>query len=170
MTQKAREALTLWIVVATLEFAQGRTFTFFTKKEAEKHRDLVAPKWDTVRVEKVTHKAGDGCTEHAWSDSRAGTIVGFSPSGKTVYFRRDKATLLNGPGSGKTDALKVYPGGFAAHWEGTQRYSYEEDLQAPVKTARLRKDGKYRIPGSTVRQRGGTISLGHRGEHYDYNF
>ena len=107
-------------------------------------------------------KAGDGCTVCGYSDNKAHTVISVSPSGKTIWIRRDKATLLNGANSGEPDALRCYPGGFAAHFEGTQRYSYEPDETATVYACRNTKRG-WKHP------HGGRIITG-RHEHYDFNF
>lgn len=105
---------------------------------------------------------GEGVTECRYSDSVAMTIVEVTESGKTFKAREDKATLLNGIGSGEPDALVAYPGGFVAHVEGTQRYAYEADPSGSLHTFRLHKDGNY------VSSTGKAIPGRH--QHYDYNF
>lgn len=120
-------------------------------------------------------KVGDGATVRGWSDRYACTIIEVSKSGKSVKIQRDKATLLNGPDSGEPDALKVYPGGFAAHVSGTQRYSYEPDPEGVIYEVSYRKpstwnaDGCWVIKGESVRG-GRRVTMGQRYEYYDYNF
>lgn len=105
---------------------------------------------------------GEGVTVNHYSDSQAHTVIGVSKSGKTLTLQRDKATLLNGPSSGESDALVMIPGGFAAHTTGTQRWSYERDEAGVISKARLTKKG-WRVRTTY------SMSLG-RHEHYDYNF
>jgi len=109
---------------------------------------------------------GDGATELCWSDAHAYTIIKVSPSGKTIWLQRDKATLLNGFDSGENDALVMHPGGFAGHVEGVQRFKYERDTNEHIRKATLRKDGKFGIVGSSR----SNIVIGVRNKHYDYNF
>jgi hypothetical protein len=116
----------------------------------------------------VTPEVGMGLTEHGYSDSRAYTVTRVSKSGKTCWAKRDKATLLNGFNSGEPDALVSYPGGFAHHVEGVQRYSYEPDPDAPERRFSLTKRG-WRLAG-TSQCAGGGVTMGVRREHYDYNF
>jgi hypothetical protein len=113
---------------------------------------------------------GEGATKHLYSDSHAYTVERVSPSGKTAWIRRDKATLLNGPDSGEPDALKVYPGGFAAHTTGVQRYRYEPDPDGKLVKVTRRQNGRWKVSGWPTRSPGGVVTFGHRREHYDYNF
>ena len=93
-----------------------------------------------------------------------------SPNGKTAWLRQDKATLLNGVTSGEPDALKCYPGGFAAHVEGTQRYEYEPNPEGRLYKVTLRGNGKWKQVGIGTKSPGGTVTFGKRHEHYDFNF
>jgi len=93
---------------------------------------------------------GMGATLIMWSDRHAYTITGVSPSGKTIKLQRDKATRVDK--NGMSDA---------------QDYKYEPDIEAPVETATLRKDGRYKLKGYTS---GGTVLIGKRDEYYDYTF
>ena len=110
-----------------------------------------------------TFKVGDGATVCGYSDRRAYTVTAVSPSGKTITMQRDTATLLNASGSGEDDALVVTPGGFAAHTEGTQRYSYTPNPTGHTMQARL---GNKSL---TWKCSHGRVKAG-RFEHYDYNF
>ena len=138
---------------------------------------------DKVDAEKAKHhelddaKVGDGATYTIYSDSKAGTIV--KRTAKTIYWQRDKATLLNGVNSDADDKLQASVGGFAAHVSGVQRYDYERDEDAPVLkfTRREVKDLRtgevrrivWKRAGSSTRSPGSTLGAG-RHEHYDYNF
>jgi hypothetical protein len=117
---------------------------------------------------------GEGATYHLWSDAHAYTVERVSASGKTAWIRRDKATLLNGANSGEPDALKFSPGGFAGHTSGTQRWAYEPDPEGKLMkvTRRVLKSGKviWKQAGWRTSSPGGTVSFGHRSEHYDHNF
>lgn len=112
---------------------------------------------------------GDGASVCYYSDRNAGRIIKVSASGKVVHWRRDKAKLLNGPSSGEPDALEVFPGGFAAHVEGVQRYEYSDDPDGEVKKFSLRKDGRWVQVGSKDWRSGNRLIPG-KHEHYDYNF
>lgn len=108
---------------------------------------------------------GMPATLAVYTDAYACTVVAVSKSGAVVTLRRDRATLLNGAGSGEADALRFYAGGFAAHAPGAQRYAYEADPAGEVYVVRRRKDGSYREAGSGAR-----AQFGVRREHRDFNF
>lgn len=116
---------------------------------------------------------GMGATIHGYSDAHACTIIAVSKNGKKVTVREDKATLLNGHGSGAPDELKFSVGGFCAHVSGVQRYAYEPDPNGSESTYTLRslKNGGERWVrvGETTRG-GSSLTIGERREHYDYNF
>lgn len=101
-------------------------------------------------VKPVKPEIGMGATFVMWSDRHAYTIVGVSPSGKTIKLQRDNAIRTDKNGMG--DA---------------QEYRYEPDTKAYIETATLRKDGKYRMSGYTT---GGTVLINVRDEYYDYSF
>lgn len=129
----------------------------------------------TTRTETPTVPVvGMGVTMNQYSDRHAGTVVKVSDSGKTVLVQRDKATLLNGFNSGEPDALTFSPGGFCGHTEGTQRHSYEPDPNGAITkyTLRTLRGGKtcYKPAGYRTNSPGGTLTLGERVEHYDFNF
>jgi len=117
----------------------------------------------------LSFKVGDGVTIHGYSDSRSHTVIAVSKGGKKITLQRDKVKLLNGANSGEPDALKVYPGGFAAHVEGVQRWDCQSDPNGTITVATLRQDGRWRQRGSSLRDRCGLVTEG-RDEHYDYNF
>jgi hypothetical protein len=112
-------------------------------------------------------QTGDGATHRIWTDYHAGTVIKRTP--KTIWWQRDKATLLNGPNSGEADAMRVYPGGFAAHFEGVQRYAYERQPDARIERFTLRKNRVWKRAGSSLSDPGFTLSPG-RHEHRDFNF
>jgi len=117
------------------------------------------------------YNVGDGVTHTLWTDRKAATVVRVTP--KSVTVRYDKAVLLNGAESGEEDALTVHVGGFAAHVEGEQRYSYEPDPEGRTFkfTRRVRKNGKvvYKVAGHGTNSPGNELVPG-RHAHYDYNY
>lgn len=119
-------------------------------------------------------KVGDGATYTTYSDSKACTIIEVRRNGRELVLQRDKATLLNGVNSGEPDALKCYPGGFAAHFEGTQRYAYERDPNGQTfrVSKRTLKNGNvvWKLVGHPTKSPGCSATLSGRHEHYDYNF
>ena len=94
---------------------------------------------------------GMGATLLLWSDRHAGTIVEVSKNGKMIKWQRDKAVAEF---KGMTDS---------------QSYSYEPDPHAQIETFTLRKNGRWVKSGYGMRQ-GGTLSVGHRSEYYDFSF
>lgn len=116
---------------------------------------------------------GDQATFTVYSDSHAGYITKVSKSGGTVLFQRANAELLNGPNSGADDALQVYPGGFVAHVEGTQRYKITPNPNGWIDKFTYRDYGNgkgvWKLAGSPTRSGGNTLGKGHY-HHYDYNF
>ena len=100
----------------------------------------------------VPHKpvVGMGATINFHSDSKAATIIQISHKGKRIVLQQDKAT--------RTDQNGV---------SESQSYNYETDTDGGIYIATLRKDGRFRLVGSTS---GSTISLGVRREYYDYSF
>jgi hypothetical protein len=95
-----------------------------------------------------------------WSDCRAGTVIKVTPT--RVVWQRDKVTLIN------RDELTVKAGGFAAHWSGEQKYTYELDETAATTTFTLRKDGRWICTGGSMST--GRALVPGRLEYYDYNF
>ena len=127
-------------------------------------------------VEKTTNLPvlGGAATYTVWTDSYACTVEKISPSGKTVWLRRDKAVLLNGANSDAEDKLHFEPGGFSGHTSGTQRYRYENDPDGELikVSARTLRDGRvvWKRVGQATKSLGGTARFGTRDEHYDFNF
>lgn len=106
---------------------------------------------------KESAKVGDGATVCWWSDSKAYTIV--KRTAQTLTLRRCKATL-------STDFKPNFiPGGFCGTVinQNEQTYSYEEDENGEIITARWSKvkRGFY--------WNGMYVKAG-RSEFYDYNF
>ena len=97
---------------------------------------------------KITPKIGMGCTEHLFTDSHACTITKISPSGKTIWYRRDKASIIEGSAQ-----------------DGSAKYAYKFDGNAIDEKATLRKDGRYRATGTNY-----LIQLNCRHEYYDPHF
>ena len=102
-------------------------------------------------------KIGDGATILMYSDRRAATVIGISPSEKTIDVQEDNAELLN------RDELKINPGGFSANVQGGQKYKFKPDIYGQIHRARLRKDGRWYSHGNR-------IIIGERQHFYDFNF
>lgn len=114
-----------------------------------------------------TFRIGDGASLRLYTDCHAYTIL--KVSSKTIHLQRDTATLENGPSSGEPDALRVHPGGFAAHVSGAQRYSYKLNPEGSIIKATLRKNGQWVQAGHSTTSPGCRVTAGRR-EHYDYNY
>ena len=116
-------------------------------------------------------KIGDGATYRIYTDCQAGTIIARTRS--KITWQQDKATLLNGVGSGEQDALTFVAGGFCGHTSGNQRYAYERNLDGETKqfSRRVLDDGQiiWKAVGSRTRESGHCLSAG-RHEFYDFNF
>jgi hypothetical protein len=92
-------------------------------------------------------EVGMGVTILMWTDRYAGTITRVSPSGKTFWYREDKATCT---GNGMNES---------------QTWTHEPDPNAPEHAARLSKRGEWhRSPGST------RLALGYRNTYRDPSF
>lgn len=116
-------------------------------------------KGDTMNNQDFSIEAG--ATICRYTDCHAYTVIKRTKT--TITLQRDKATLLNNPTSGEEDALKVSPGGFMAHVEGTQRYEYQRDEDGETVIARWNaKRNRYMVGSYSV--------IAGRSEHYDYNF
>lgn len=95
-----------------------------------------------------TPEVGMGGTLLMWTDRHAVTVTRVSASGKTLWFKQDKATRTDDNGMSES-----------------QRYSYEADPDARERKATLRKNGAW------VESRAGTrLRLGDRNEYRDYSF
>lgn len=91
---------------------------------------------------------GTGCTECLYTDSHACTITKVSPSGKTIWYRRDRAKVVSG-----------------SAMDGSAEYEYEFDENGYDEKATLRKGGIYRATGTDF-----YIAIGVRREYYDPHF
>jgi len=141
--------------------------SYTTRENADRHCPLP---WGEVRERTETYRVGDGATVAGYSDSYACTIVEISKSGKTIVLREDHADLLNGVDSGADDAMTFTPGGFVGHWEGQQRYSYKPNPNGRVIKASFRKKVGRFVESGLKPEQGGSVSLGIRAKHHDYNF
>jgi len=101
-----------------------------------------------MKSEKMIPEVGMGCTICLWSDSHAGTITRVSPSGKTIWYRQDIATVVGG-----------------SCQDGSAEYKYTFDEKGYDQKATLRKDGDYRATGTNY-----LIAIGTRREYYDPHF
>lgn len=113
------------------------------------------------------------------SDRHAYEIL--SRTARKLTMRRLKATLINHMNSDEPDKLVAHPGGFMAHVEGQQRYSYESDPDGRVVSAfaqkRLAKkflgrgrDGHEQHEWHVWFKADGNTVIPGAHEHYDYNF
>jgi len=91
---------------------------------------------------------GMGATINHWSDRSPATVIQITHNGKRLVLQEDKTTRLDK--NGMSDC---------------QEYSYERDTEGSITIATLRKDGTYRVMGSTR-----SISLGDRHKYHDYSF
>ncbi len=118
---------------------------------------------------------GDGATVCSFSDRTPATVVAVTLADdgrpELVTVQLDRATLLNGPTSGETDALKVTPGGFAGHVSGVQRWRFERDEDGTVLRFSWRKSaGRFILVGERSRQGATWLDVSGRSAHYDFNF
>lgn len=115
---------------------------------------------------------GDGVTARGHTDRKAFTVI--KRTKKTVVLQRDKATLLNGVGSGERDSLVLFSkGGFLGTVVGKQRYGYELDPEGEIVTFRLttKKVGPHGDSSTDWRSKRFLSGLMQgRHEYYDYNF
>ena len=120
----------------------------------------------TPEGEKIarTPVVGMGVTILVDSDRQAATIIGVSPNGKRVTIQYDAQYILNGPASGEPDALDFSPDKFIDRVIGKQRWHVERDSYGKTVTISLRKDGQWRLPGTS----GSCVELGWRHPYYDY--
>lgn len=79
-------------------------------------------------------QAGEKVTALHHTDRTAHEILEVRHGGDRLLVRACTATLLNGPRSGEPDALVQYPGGFAAHTSGTQRWDVQSDPHGERRT------------------------------------
>ena len=118
---------------------------------------------EAIKLTKSSAKVGDKCTLHLYSDSHGCQVVKVSPSGKTIWIRRNVVTV--DPSSSKgmrhqdwvlhENEFVTVEGGELA--EEPDNYSYYK--------ATLRKDGCYRTTGSDL-----FVSIGQWHEYYDWSF
>lgn len=100
----------------------------------------------------ITPEIGMGATVCFYSDRKAATIVGISPSGRKVTVQYDKA--IRSDDRGMSDS---------------QEYSYQANPQGRTEEFTLRRNGRFVRVGET--QRGGLgLLVGARHEYYDYSF
>jgi hypothetical protein len=92
-------------------------------------------------------EVGMGVTLLHWTDRSAGTITRVSPSGKTFWFKVDRAIRTDTNGMSES-----------------QQYRFEPDPAAPEQVARLTKNGGYKTTG------GPRLRLGQRSAYHDFSF
>jgi hypothetical protein len=106
----------------------------------------------------VVPVVGMGVTVIGWTDRHAGTITRVSPSKKTIWYKRDKATRIDK--NGMTDS--------------GQKYEFSPDPTAKEETARavkrhVRLDG-VEMDAIFFMHHGQKILVGQRSEYYDFSF
>lgn len=95
-----------------------------------------------------TPEEGMGATACYYTDRQAFTVTRVSDSGKSFWMSRDKAVRIDQ--HGMSDA---------------QEYAYVTDPDGGNFAVTLRKNGKYKMMGSSV-----TVLVGVRREYYDHSF
>ncbi len=110
---------------------------------------MITSNWTTIP--KIVPTVGMGATINFHSDSKAATIIQISSKGNRIVLRQDKAIRVDQNGISES-----------------QSYNYETDPEGSIYFATLRKDGRYRLVGSSVN--GKIITLDVRREYYDYSF
>lgn len=93
-----------------------------------------------------TPEVGMGVTVLHWTDRSAGTVSRVSQSGKTFWFRADRAMRVDSNGMSELQA-----------------YRYEPQPDAPEQAARRTKDGAWKSASGQVR-------VGERMAYRDYTF
>jgi hypothetical protein len=91
---------------------------------------------------------GMGATISCGSDSYPATIIQITQNGKRIVLQEDKAVRTDKNGMSEC-----------------QKYDYTEDSAGRIYIATLRKDGHYRITGTTQ-----NVFVGQRRKHYDFSF
>ena len=95
---------------------------------------------------------GNAATVYWWSDSKAGTIIEVSPSGKRITVQLDKSIRTDS--NGMSDC---------------QDYRYERDPNGPTYKFSLRKNGRWIVIGHETRD-GVGCSIGSRHTYHDFSF
>lgn len=96
-------------------------------------------------------EVGMGATLLMWTDRKAYTVIGVSPSGKTLLAQRDKAIRTDSNGMSEA-----------------QSYRFEPDPAAEKETYTLRANGEWHRVGES--SKGATLVLGHRAAYHDFSF
>lgn len=115
-------------------------------------------------------EVGDLATLCLYTDRKAGRII--EARGARVLWQRDKVRIVNGPRSGRPDALKVTPGGFCAHVSGEQVWEVEPDPDGETMWFSRREISIGRLEYVAVGdpKKGGRRLIPGSHEFYDYNF
>lgn len=85
------------------------------------------------RVRPSLFKIGGGATLCLATDRYAGTVIGMSKSGRTIYWQFDKVVRVDNNGMSES-----------------QEYDYKCDPDAPVREYTLRKNGRYIEKGGSL--------------------
>ena len=116
-------------------------------------------------------KVGDKCTIHLYSDSHACQIVKVSPSGKTIWIRRNVVTCENPEGAGHQN-WNIHENEFV---KVRTNFKTQEDFENPILIetpdnysfykVTQRKNGAWRTSGENL-----YVALGQWHEYYDWSF
>jgi hypothetical protein len=124
----------------------------------------------TTKADPSTIAIGDLMTYLIHTDRNVYEVVAVEGGGKKLTLRACRMTLLNGADSGEPDALKVFPGGFAAHTTGVQRWSVEPDPDGHEVVVTYRPAvGRWKVLGNPTRGRGCHFTPGSR-PFRDFNY
>lgn len=96
-------------------------------------------------------EVGQKCSYRVWTDVEPCTIVEVSKSGKTVKVQMDKAVWNR------------------AEWPA-QDWQIERDENGRIYTFTLRKNGKWKLEGVKMRERGSTLSINGWRKYRDPHF
>lgn len=91
---------------------------------------------------------GMGATVNHWTDRSAVTLIQITHNGKRLVLQEDKATRTDNNGMSES-----------------QQYEFERDPNGAIYHATLRKDGTFRVTGSTR-----IVHLGNRYKYHDFSF
>jgi hypothetical protein len=107
---------------------------------------------ETMQEINRTAFVGNAATVNWWSDSKAGTIIQVSPSGKRITVQLDKSTRTDK--NGMSDC---------------QHYEYERDINGATYEFSLRKNGRWVVIGHETRH-GVSCTIGGRYTYHDFSF
>jgi hypothetical protein len=107
----------------------------------------------TENKKTTTPEVGMGATIYAGSDSYPATVSRVSPSGKTIWVKKDKKMVTGG-----------------TFEEGNVTFVTLPDEEAEERQYSLRSNGYWLAKGTPLHARYGHLSLGARSYHQDPSF